>query len=128
LTDRATPKTAVILGFVWSLAAVWSVCRGRWLIAELLGGLSITLILIGLLSPTGARAVHREWMRLSAALGSVNSRILLSIVYLAIVAPYGYVLRLMGRDPLNRRGPAKPTYWMPRSATRQRKEQFERLF
>jgi len=75
-----------------------------------------------------ARAVHRAWMKLSAALGYLNSRILLSILYLAIFAPYGFALRLLGRDPLNRRGPAKPTYWIPRSATRQRKDQFERLF
>ena len=125
MTDRATP---LILGFVGALATAGSVYRGRSIAAELLGGLSIALILIGLLSPRGSRAIHQGWMRLSAALGYINSRILLSIVYMAIVAPYGYVLRWIGRDPLNRRGPVKPTYWVPRSTTRQRKEQFERLF
>jgi hypothetical protein len=128
LTSPRIPRTAIILGFVWSLAAAWSAYRNRWLLAELLSALSIALILIGLSSPTGTRAIHRGWMKLSAALGYVNSRIMLSIVYFAIVTPYGFVLRLAGRDPLNRREPVKPTYWVPRSATRQRKDQFERLF
>jgi hypothetical protein len=67
-------------------------------------------------------------MNLAAGLGYINSRVLLSIVYVAILAPYGSALRLFGRDPLNRRGLARPTYWLPRSASRQTKEQFERLF
>ena len=123
-----SPKTAVLVGFVSSLAAAWSAWRGRWLLAEVLAGIAITLILIGLFIPAGARAFHRGWMKMAAGLGYVNSRILLSILYLAIFAPYGFALRLLGRDPLNRRGPGKPTYWEPRSATRQRREQFERLF
>lgn len=128
MTSARPPKTAVIVGFVSSLAAAWSAYRNRWLIAELLAGIAITLILIGLLIPVAARPFHRGWMKLAAALGYFNTRLVLSILYVAVLAPYGLVLRLLGRDPLNRRGPPKPSYWVPRAATRQRKEQFERLF
>jgi hypothetical protein len=122
-----TPRTALIIGFCLVLASAWNAHRVRWHAAEILAGIGIALIAIGLI-PAAAGAFHLGWTKLAAGLGYVNSRVLLSIVYVAILAPYGFALRLFGRDPLNRRGPAKPTYWSPRSATRQRKEQFERLF
>ena len=121
-------KANVILGFVWSLAAAWSAYRGHRIAAGLFTAISIALILIAFFSPPAARRVHRAWSRLSSGLGYVNSRILLSILHLAVLAPYGFALRLLGRDPLNRRGPAKSSYLAPRRATRQQKEQFSRLF
>jgi hypothetical protein len=121
------PKTALTVGFVWLLAALWNSYRTRWLTAEVLAGIGIALILIGLV-PAGARAFHGGWMKLAAALGYVNSRILLSFVYLAVLTPYGLTLRLFGRDSLNRRRAPQPSYWIPKTATRQRKDQFERLF
>ncbi len=67
-------------------------------------------------------------MRLAHALGYVNSRILLSAIYFAVVTPYGLVLRVLGRDTMNRRRSKRPSYWIPKSKTRQSREQFERLF
>jgi hypothetical protein len=110
------------------LAAAWSAYRDHRLAAAVFTAISIVLLLIAAFSPRAARSVHDFWTKLSAALGYVNSRILLSILYLAVLAPYGFALRLFGRDPMNRRGPAKSSYWVPRPATRQQKEQFSRLF
>ena len=121
------PKTALIVGLVWLLAACWNAYRTQWLRAEVLAGIGIALILIGLV-PIGARAFHRGWMKLAAALGYVNSRILLSFVYLAVLTPYGLTLRLFGRDSLNRRRGPQRSYWIPRPAERQKKDQFERVF
>ena len=42
--------------------------------------------------------------------------------------PYGVVTRLVGRDPLRRRGARAESYWVERKTTRQAREQFERLF
>ncbi|HLX45019.1 MAG TPA: SxtJ family membrane protein [Bryobacteraceae bacterium] len=122
-----TPRTALIIGLGALLASAWNAYRVRGHVAEVLAGIGIVLTTTGLI-PAAARAFHREWMKLAAGLGYINSRVLLSIVYVAILAPYGVALRVFGRDPLNRRGPAKATYWLPRPATHQRKDQFERLF
>ncbi len=82
----------------------------------------------GLLVPPAARAFHTAWMRLAVALGHVNSRVLLTLVYYLAVMPYGVVSRLAGRDPLRRRGRGAGSYWVERKRTRQPREQFERLF
>ena len=55
-------------------------------------------------------------------------RVLLTLVYYLVVTPYGVVTRLVGRDPLRRRGARAESYWVERKTTRQAREQFERLF
>jgi hypothetical protein len=67
-------------------------------------------------------------MKVAVALGHVNSRVLLTLMYYLVFTPYGLLSRLFGRDPLRRRGPALESYWVERKQTRQAKEQFERLF
>jgi Saxitoxin biosynthesis operon protein SxtJ len=78
--------------------------------------------------PHAARAFHSSWMRFASALGYVNSRVLLTLVYYLALAPYGFISRLAGRDPLRRRGKGGESYWVRRKLTRQTREQFERLF
>ncbi len=67
-------------------------------------------------------------MTLAAALGYVNSRVLLTVLFYLVFAPYGFVSRLVKRDPLRRRGGRGESYWTPRKQTRQAREGFERLF
>jgi hypothetical protein len=67
-------------------------------------------------------------MKFAHALGWVNSRVLLTILFYLVFAPYGFLSRLFGRDPLRRRNKSGDTYWTTRKTTRQTTEQFERLF
>jgi hypothetical protein len=90
--------------------------------------LGAALVVAGLLVPVAARAFHVAWMRLAVALGYVNSRVLLTLMYYLVFTPYGVVSRLVRRDPLCRRGKAEESYWVERKTTKQAREQFERLF
>ncbi|MGH9944820.1 MAG: hypothetical protein ACRD9R_20925 [Pyrinomonadaceae bacterium] len=121
-------KTALLVGAVLGLIAAWSFYRERTTVAAVLGGVSAALVLAGLLLPSLAWRFHVLWMRFAVLLGYVNSRILLTSFYYTAFALYGVVSRLVGRDPLNRRGPRRESYWIPRKSTRQAKEQFEKLF
>ena len=92
------------------------------------GGAWCGIGLVGLVWPRGALAFDRGWMLLAGALGYVNSRILLSLMFYGVMAPYGWLMRLFGRNTMNRRGRGAETYWIPRKRTRQMPAQFERLF
>jgi hypothetical protein len=127
LTERQ-PKTALLVAGVLAVLCAWFSYRSRWPLALIAGGLSCALLLIGLFSSKQSSAFHRVWMRFATAIAFVNSRVLLSILYFAVFTPYGFVTRLFGRDILNRRSSPRDSYWMKRSATRQNKDQFERLF
>lgn len=50
--------------------------------------------------PTLLHPLYRGWMAFGAVLGSVNSRIILGIVFFVIVTPVALALRLFGKDLL----------------------------
>lgn len=128
-TERAQArKTALVVATVLVLLAGLKFYRGRTGTAEVLTGIAATLALVGLLIPALAIRFHRGWMKLAEALGFVNSRILLSIVYYFVITPFGLVKKLFGSDPLERRAGRSDSYWIHRPVGRQSKQQFEQTF
>jgi len=65
--------------------------------------LALLLWLPALLIPSALQPVYRIWMKIGHALGWVNSRIILGILFYAIVLPMGLVMRLLGKDPMGRK-------------------------
>ena len=128
VTDAQARRTALVVAAVLSAVAGWNFYRGRMTAVVIFGSVGATLVLVGLFVPVAARGFHNAWMRFAAALGHVNSRVLLTLMYYLVVTPYGFVSRLAGRDPLRRRGARGESYWVERKRTRQEREQFERLF
>lgn len=128
VTNQQARKTALLVGGVLIAIAAWNYHRGRMRIVEIFGVIGVLLFVVGLVVPPVARAFHTGWMKLAHALGWINSRVLLTILFYGVFAPYGFLSRLLGRDPLGRRKSAGETHWTTRKATRQTPEQFERLF
>jgi hypothetical protein len=55
------------------------------------------------------------WLRVQPAINRVVTRIAIGplILFFLLITPVGMVLRLLGKDPLQRpRDPAAPTYWI----------------
>lgn len=63
-------------------------------------GLAIMLLLINMIWPNIFKPVAKIWLGFSHVLGSVMSRIILSIIFLVLVLPLGFVRRLIGKDSL----------------------------
>ena len=128
VTNAQARKSALLVAGVLLGIAAWNLYRGRPTVVLVFGSLGAALIVAGLFVPPAARAFHTAWMKFAVLLGHVNSRVLLTLFYYLAVTPYGFVTRLVGRDPLRRRGAAQESYWVERKVTRQAREQFERLF
>lgn len=128
VSDSQARKTALVVATVLLLITAWNSYRGRIIVAAVLGSLAGLLVLIGFFVPIAARGFHRFWMGVAGVLGYINSRIILTFLYYGLFTPYGVISRILGRNPLLRRGPGKESYWIERENTRQTKEQFERLF
>ena len=56
-----------------------------------------------LIAPTSIEPFYKLWMRFGLLLNAVMSRIILGIVYYLVVLPTGLIIRMRGRDPMNRR-------------------------
>ncbi len=100
-----------------SSAWLWSLCGGA---AFLLGGLFAYPLL---------RPLYLAWMRFAFILGWVNTRIILSLFFYVILTPTGVIMRLLGRDPMERKfDKSAGTYWVRREQQPFDPKRYENLF
>lgn len=71
--------------------------------------LAVALVLAGLLAPRSLRPLHHGWMTLGAALGWLNTRVILTVIFFVVVTPTGLVMKLFGRSPLSTK--RRDSYW-----------------
>lgn len=95
-----------------------------WLIVPV-----VLFFISGLLAPMLLAPIRTAWMKFAALLGYVNSRILLTVVFIGLIMPTALVLRLLGRQPI-RRGfrVGGESYWRRRTADEFLPERMERQF
>lgn len=55
---------------------------------------------VSIFIPAAAKSIEWAWYKLALALGWVNSRILLSIIYFVFLLPIAWLSRLFTKDPL----------------------------
>ena len=56
--------------------------------------------------------MERIWFYFAVALGWLNTRILLGVVFYLLMTPTGWIMRLLGKDALERKFRTnKETYW-----------------
>lgn len=67
-------------------------------------------LFLGILKPRSLFYPFKLWMKLGLALGWVNSRIILGLVYILVVLPISFVMRTFGYDPLRIKQNNKKTY------------------
>jgi len=82
-----------------------------------LWALAAALLLLGpaAVYPRALGPVQRVWMKIGNVLGFINTRIILGLLYYVIVTPMGFILRLCGKDPMQRGfDPRAATYRLPR--------------
>jgi hypothetical protein len=79
---------------------------------------SIIFVSVTILDWTALKASHHVWMKITHLIAGVVTTIILSAVFFLIFTPIGFLLRLMGRDHLQRQSSKKGiTYWEKRNQT-----------
>ena len=61
-----------------------------------------TLWVPALLMPSVLRPIYATWMKIGHAIGWVNTRIILGVLFYVLVLPMGLIMRLFGKDPMAR--------------------------
>ncbi|MGB5772986.1 MAG: SxtJ family membrane protein [Crocosphaera sp.] len=67
-----------------------------WIIAGVLGSLALFI-------PQSLAPIYQGWMRVAQVLAWINSRIILGIIFLLIVTPMALIMKIIKRDPMNRK-------------------------
>ena len=66
--------------------------------------------ILGLAIPRLLHYPYKIWMAIGHALGWVNSHIILGLVFIVVLQPIAYVMRITGYDPLRKQRKGLKTY------------------
>ena len=58
---------------------------------------------LALLLPESLRKVNELWLKVGNVLGWINSRIILGVMFYLLIFPIGLLLKLFGKDSMNRK-------------------------
>lgn len=91
--------TAAITAVLFGLFLPWlfshDLPKWPWIIAGV-------LLIWALILPTTLKPIYQVWMKIGHVLGWINTRIILSILFYLLFMPIGFIMRLLGKDPLKR--------------------------
>jgi len=105
----------LIVGGIFAVIGLWPVvfraeAPRLWALA-----LAVALVVPAIVLPRSLTYVHRVWMAAGEALGWINTRIILSVIFYGLVTPMGIIMRRFGHDPMRRRfEPGVATYRVPK--------------
>jgi len=93
------------------------------------GIIGILLLLFGFILPNLLKPLNKVWMTLAIILGWFMSRVILFILYYVIITPIGFLLKLIGKDFLNRKiDKTSQSYWEIREKKITEQIDYERQF
>ena len=89
-----------------------------WLIPTILGAefrtwtlwIGFPGLILGITAPGQLIYPYKSWMYLGRALGLVNSHIILMLVFVLVLLPIAFIMRVFGYEPLRRRQEGEYSY------------------
>ena len=98
---------ALLGGYLWYVEAVG--------IAQIVHAASLVLLGTGLALPVVLKPIYFPYMWLARIVAFVNIHLLLGLVFYTLFTLIGLGMRLLGRDPLDRKiAPDEKSYWQRR--------------
>ena len=116
------------VGPMCAFLAGMSAWRGHTTLAAGIGLVAVGLWVLALIRPSLLRLPSALWWRLAHGLGWVNSRVLLSALFVLILTPVAVVLRCAGWDPLRIRKSPRGSGWVPSPERHQDPKHYERMY
>ena len=116
------------LAFTESLVFSFGLGAARIPMAGALLGLGILAAGLGLVHPKANRFLFVGLSILAFPIGFVLSHVILGVLFFAIIAPIGLLMRILGRDPMQRTlDPEAETYWFPAAPNPPRERYFKQF-
>ncbi|HXI14346.1 MAG TPA: SxtJ family membrane protein [Thermoanaerobaculia bacterium] len=118
---------AVFFGLlVLTAGLLWRRAGSGWVVGGLLL-LAALLLALAFIAPSSLQPIYKRWMVLAGIVGAVNTTILLSAIYVLLIIPTGLLLKLFGKDPMERRR-QNGTYWKTPEAHPHGTKHFEKRY
>lgn len=115
------------VGAVLCAIALLLLWRGRADRAAVVGGIGAFLVVAGATYPPLLKYPSAAWWRFAQALGWVNARVLLTVLFLFVLTPLSLIWRITGKDPLARNR-QRWSGWTPYPARYRDKRHYDRMY
>ena len=80
--------------------------------------ISAVFLILGLINSKLLTPLNVLWFKFGMILGAIISPIIMGIIFFLVVTPTGLILRIMGKDLLNKKyDKKKETYWIKRDTS-----------
>ena len=97
--------------------------------AQVVFSVAAGFLIVGLVLPVVLTPIYFPWMWLARILAFVNTHLLLGFVFYTLFTFIGLGMRLLGRDPLDRKIlPDSDSYWQRRESPLLSREHYLRQF
>ena len=111
----------LVSGYLWYIDAMDP--------AQVVFSVAAGLLIVGLVLPVVLTPIYFPWMWLARILAFVNTHLLLGFVFYTLFTFIGLGMRLLGRDPLDRKIlPDSDSYWQRRESPLLSRDHYLRQF
>lgn len=91
--------------------------------------LSVVFLVLAIVIPICLKPIQKLWMIIAVLLGWFMTRVILSLLFYLVITPIGLIMRVCGKDFLNRSfDKNNDSYWIPRKTATHSKEDYEKQF
>ena len=96
------------------VVSLWPLTYGEpiriWLVI-----ISMVFLILGLMNSKLLTPLNKLWFKFGMILGAIVAPIVMGFIFFLVVTPIGLVMRIMGKDLLNKKyDKKKNTYWINR--------------
>jgi len=80
--------------------------------------ISLVFLILGLMNSKLLTPLNKLWFKFGMILGAIVVPVVMGVVFFLVVTPIGLVMKIMGRDLLNKKyDKKKRTYWIKRDTS-----------
>ena len=77
--------------------------------------ISVVFLILGLINSKLLTPLNKLWFKFGMILGAVIAPMVMGIIFFLVVTPIGFVMKIMGKDLLNKKySKKKESYWIER--------------
>jgi hypothetical protein len=110
-SDRSLGLALTVFFFA---TGIWPIVHQGVRVGPLLA--SAAFLLVTLIRPVLLSPLTRAFTAIGLLMSRITNPIVTTLLFLVVVAPFGWISRLFGRDPLHQRRDRKTaTYWIART-------------
>ena len=125
-SNKQLREFGLIIGFGFPIIIGWLIpAFGGHMFRSWSLWVGFPLLILGILKPSLLSYPYKGWMTLGLALGWVNSRLILGLIYLIILQPIAIVMKIFGYDPLRLKKSNERSY---REVVKNKNFDFTRIF